>query len=75
MDWLRRARDIDPEDAALLYNVACGLARLGQLDESIDMLGQAIENGFGHKEWLEHDPDFDSLRGDPRFKKLVDRLG
>ncbi len=75
MDWLRRARDIDAEDAAVLYNVACVFARLGQIDESIDALGQAIENGYGHKEWLEHDPDFDALRGDPRFKKLVDRLG
>ena len=33
-----------------------------------------IQNGFGHREWLENDSDLDSLRGDPRFEALLERL-
>jgi hypothetical protein len=43
-------------------------------DRAIECLDQAIENGFGHREWLENDTDLDSLRDDPRFKALQQRL-
>jgi hypothetical protein len=44
------------------------------VEDAMTCLSQAIENGFGHKEWLEHDSDLDSLRGDPRFKALLKKL-
>jgi hypothetical protein len=33
-----------------------------------------VQNGFGHREWIEHDPDLDSLRGHPRYQALLSRL-
>jgi tetratricopeptide (TPR) repeat protein len=74
LDWARRAHAIDPEDSAVLYNVACTYALGGMTDEAIRGLDQAITNGFGHKEWLETDSDLDSLRGDPRFQTLLKKL-
>jgi serine/threonine protein kinase/tetratricopeptide (TPR) repeat protein len=74
LDWARRAHALDPDDSAVLYNVACAYALGGQTEEAIKGLDQAITNGFGHKEWLENDSDFDSIRGDPRFQALLKKL-
>jgi len=30
--------------------------------------------GWGKRDWVEHDPDYDILRDEPRFKKLRSRL-
>jgi serine/threonine protein kinase/Flp pilus assembly protein TadD len=74
LEWTKRAFSIDPEDSGVLYNVACSYALLGQIDEAIVCLEKAIQNGFGHREWLENDSDLESLREDPRFKSLLNRL-
>jgi TolB-like protein/Flp pilus assembly protein TadD len=71
LDWTGRAQAIDPEETAVLYNVACTYTHLGEIDRALDLLETAVRNGFGHKEWLEHDPDFNPLRGHPRFQALV----
>ncbi len=44
------------------------------MDEALDCLGKAIQNGFGHREWIEHDSDLTSLRNDPRFEALKKKL-
>jgi len=69
-----RALASDPEDSAVLFNVACVYSVGGQVDDGIRCLDKAIQNGFGHKAWLENDSDLDSLRGDPRFAVLLGRL-
>jgi TolB-like protein/Flp pilus assembly protein TadD len=68
--WVKRALAMDPDDSAVLYNVACVYAQLGLADSAIDCLEQAVANGFGHWEWVEHDSDLDSLRTHPRFMTL-----
>jgi len=74
LEWASRALAMDPEDSGVLYNVACAYALQGQTEQAIGVLEKAIENGFGHKEWLEHDSDLTSLRGEPRFQALIARL-
>ena len=74
LEWTKRARAIDPEDPGVLYNVACSYAQLGQTDDAISCLEKAVQNGFGHREWLENDSDLDSLRNDPRFQALLKKL-
>ena len=69
-EWAKRAVAMDPDDSAVLYNVACVYALLGLADSAIDCLEQAVKNGFGHWEWVAHDPDLDSLRQHPRFQAL-----
>jgi len=69
--WAERARAIDPDDPGVIYNVACLFALEGQADSAIDCLEQALRAGFGAGDWVAHDPDLDSLRGLPRFQRLV----
>jgi adenylate cyclase len=74
LERTRRAYAIDPEDAGVLYNVACHYALAGKPDEAIDYLEKAIRNGFGQRSWVENDSALDSLRDDPRFQDLLRKL-
>jgi adenylate cyclase len=73
-EWARRALEADTNEPAIIYNVACMYAQLGELDEAITLLDRATSQGFGHRAWLEHDSDLVPLRGHPRFQELLDRL-
>jgi adenylate cyclase len=70
VQWAERALDIDPEDAGVRYNVACLFALEGHHDRAIECLEDAVRAGFAHRDWVENDPDLDSLRDNPRFKAL-----
>jgi TolB-like protein/Flp pilus assembly protein TadD len=74
LEWAERALSMDPEEPATLYNVSCTYALVGEAEKSIDCLEKAFRQGFGHKEWVEHDPDFASVSSHPRFKALMKRL-
>ena len=72
-DWVRRARDMEPDDPSVLYNVACVYAMENMKAEGIDALTRAIDNGFGHWKWIEHDSNLDPLRSEPGFAALLAR--
>ncbi len=74
LEWAKRAYAIDPSDPAVLYNVACVYAFGGLIDEALDYLDQAIENGFAHREWIDNDTDLDPLRSHQRFQALRQKL-
>ena len=71
LDWARMALAIDPEDAGILYNVACVYSLQGQVDEAVRCLEKAMIHGFWYKQWAMQDPDLNNLRNDPRFQRLV----
>jgi serine/threonine protein kinase/tetratricopeptide (TPR) repeat protein len=63
-----RSLAIDPDDPMLLYNVACTYAKFDATrEEAMACLEKAVDRGFGHKEWIEHDPDLAPLRNHPRY--------
>lgn len=74
LEWAERALAADPEDAGVRYNVACLYSLEGESDKAIACLETAVHAGFAHKEWVDNDPDLDSLRDDPRFKALAWRV-
>lgn len=74
LEWSRRARQLEPDDPMVLYNLACNYALAGIRDEAISCLEVALANGFAFRGWLEHDSNLDSLRGQSRFQTLVERL-
>ncbi len=72
--WAERALDIDPHDAGVKYNVACLYSLEDMPDRAIECLEEAVEAGFGHRDWIEQDPDLNAVREHPRFQALVGRL-
>jgi TolB-like protein/Flp pilus assembly protein TadD len=72
LEFAERAEEVDPEDAAVCYNVACLYALEGEADRAISCLEKASRAGFAHPEWIRQDPDLDSLRDDPRLHALLD---
>ncbi|HEV2492748.1 MAG TPA: protein kinase [Terriglobia bacterium] len=73
-EWLARARRMEPDDPGVLYNVACGYSLLGNVENAIECLEQAVDLGFAFKEWIQHDADLNPLRSHPRFQALLTRL-
>ena len=74
LEWANRALGIDPDDPGVLYNIACVYALCAETGDALRCLEQAVQNGFGHREWLENDSDLDPLRADPRFEALKKRI-
>ena len=74
IDYVRRSLAIDPEDSGMLYNIACAYSLLGMSEEALSSLETAVDKGFGHKEWLEHDTDLDPIRGTPRFQAIAQAM-
>jgi Tetratricopeptide repeat len=55
------------------YNLAALNARVGQKEVAFDYLNKVLEIGFYQAKQFEQDTDFDSIRQDPRFAKVVAR--
>lgn len=70
----RRLVTLRPCDPVHRYNLACTLARLGQLRSAIGALEKAVGLGFGDVILLDADADLACLRGHPRFEALRQRL-
>ena len=74
LQWARRSLESDPDDAMMQYNTGCFYAVQGEAQEALACLDKAIRLGYGHREWVENDPDWDSLRNDPQFQALLKKL-
>jgi len=61
------------ENASLHYNLACYRALGGHRDEALRLLAAALERDSGGelREWAATDTDFDSLRDDAEFRRLI----
>jgi len=51
----------------------CLYAKAGYTDKGLSTLERAFSMGYGNKAWIEMDPDYDSIRNEPRFKALLER--
>ena len=71
VQWSARALELYPNDMSSLGNGACLQAKLGHTERAIELLERVSALGWGQRDWLERDPDYDSLRGDPRFQRLL----
>jgi TolB-like protein/Flp pilus assembly protein TadD len=74
LSLLERALELYPDDMSTLTNATCVLARAGQKQRAIDTFERLVTLGWGKRDWVEHDPDYDNLRDDPRFQGLLARL-
>lgn len=60
-----------PDDATILYNLACAESLGGHTDEAFDHLGQAAAGDAKLAELAKEDSDFDPIRDDPRFASAI----
>ena len=74
MEFAERSLAIDPDDPMLLYNVACTYCVLGEPERALTYLERAVDKGFGHKEWIDHDSDLNPIRETTRFKAIAQAM-
>jgi adenylate cyclase len=74
-EWADRAIEVDPDEVGTLYNIACLAAISGDGERALDLLERAVDLGWARAEWLRADPDFASVRDNPRYEALLKRLG
>jgi adenylate cyclase len=74
LEWSQRSLDLNPDDLSAIMNSVCLHAQLGNKERALDLLERAVAQGWGHRDWIEHDRDYDTLRDDPRFRRLMSRL-
>jgi tetratricopeptide (TPR) repeat protein len=68
---LVEALDRYEDRGALLYNLACAEAQLGNTDAALDRLGAALQQRADLAETAQTDGDLDPIRAHPRFAELV----
>jgi TolB-like protein/tetratricopeptide (TPR) repeat protein len=74
MEWSRRSLELYPDEMGSLLLAACLHAKAGHKDAALDYLERVFARGWGKRDWVDHDPDYDILRDDVRFKALLGRL-
>jgi tetratricopeptide (TPR) repeat protein len=67
----RRSLELKPEDSNTLYESACLFSLWGKSNEALDYLKKAIGKDKKHRKMAKTDKDFNNIREDPRFKKLI----
>ncbi len=70
----RKLVRLEPENPYAHYNLACSLALKNRQREALRKLREAINRGYNDREWLLRDPDMESLRHLPEFRKLAAAL-
>jgi adenylate cyclase len=71
LDEGRKALEINPDDARMLYNCGCLYSRLGEVQRAVEMLQQAVSRGFSDVGWMKHDADLAALRDNAEFIALT----
>jgi non-specific serine/threonine protein kinase len=64
------AMALRPDEATVMYNVACVFCQLGKKPEGFEALRKAWNAGFKDPSWARRDPDLALLHGDPEFERL-----
>src|SRR5262245_24038479 len=67
----RRLVQLCAGDPLAHYNLACRYARLKKPDQCLKILRRAVELGYRDFRYMREDRDLDSVRHDPRFRKLL----
>ena len=84
---LMRILEVQPKDKGTAYNLGCAYSLKGDVDKSIEWLGISLDWGWGKSkgridgsteelsevEMLKKDADFENVRKDPRFEKILER--
>ena len=70
----RKLVRLEPQNPTAHYNLACSLALSQKRTDALRALRTAITLGYDDRDWMEQDPDLESLKGDPEFETLLGKL-
>jgi len=71
LTYARKAHEMSPENARLMYNVGCFSALTGHKEEALGWLEKSVDAGFTNPKHIAQDSDLDSLREDPRYQAAL----
>jgi Flp pilus assembly protein TadD len=63
-----------PNTLETLYGSICLRALQGRKAEALDLLREAVANGWSDAEWAREDSDLDSLHGVPEFEAILSEI-
>jgi len=66
--------ELNITDASAIYNLACCYGMLGEGPLAAGYLIRSVRAGFENIEHMQEDPDFDKVRGTPRFDTVADSI-
>ena len=68
-------KEDDEKKSVSPYSIASVYARLGDKEQTLNWLEKAYQQHDAYVVYLKIDPQFDSLRSDPRVADLMRRIG
>jgi len=71
VEAFQRAAELGGNAWGFLYNVACAEAAAGHDEAALDWLERSLDAKLPDDGTILRDPDFESLREDPRFRELT----
>ena len=72
---IQESRRLAKSGCSVAYATASIYAGLGERSQAFDWLNRACDDYCPEMAWLKWDPQLDILRSDPRFGKLLERVG
>ena len=73
LEALQKGVSLAPLDPFAQYNLAVIYSLLNRNDQSLEALDAALKNGFNNADALRFDRDLDNVRGEPEFRKVLER--
>jgi tetratricopeptide (TPR) repeat protein len=67
---IKRAKTLEPRNTTLMYQDAAVYTLVGDIDQALESLAQALAHGYSRSE-AERDPDLDALRNRAEYKALL----
>src|SRR3954463_3776055 len=65
---------LEPRNPLVFYNLACSYSLIGQVDQAAIALDKALALGYRDFKWLAKDPDLRTLRKDPLYLSIKDKI-
>ena len=70
----RKLVRLEPDNPTAHYNLACSLALSKKRPDALKSLRKAVSLGYDDLDWMQQDPDLETLKADPEFQQLLRKL-
>ncbi len=74
LEAAEKMHDLHPSHVDTIYNIACLHSLQGEKSKAYEWLEKAIDAGYDDADHLANDADFRTIRGEDRFRGIVERL-